>query len=97
MRSPMPPKLCGGGAERNPGPLTIGGRLVPEEGFEPSVEDPKSPALPLGYSGSPGYQLCAAAPIAVRLERHNTTRTEGVCRTALRAGVTRRQRAALWP
>ncbi len=31
--------------------------LVPEEGFEPSVEDPKSPALPLGYSGSPGYVL----------------------------------------
>ena len=30
--------------------------MVPEEGFEPSVEDPKSPALPLGYSGSPGYQ-----------------------------------------
>jgi hypothetical protein len=32
------------------------GRLVPEEGFEPSVEDPKSPALPLGYSGVPAYQ-----------------------------------------
>ena len=30
--------------------------MVPEEGFEPSVEDPKSPALPLGYSGMPGEQ-----------------------------------------
>src|SRR5581483_3961056 len=30
--------------------------VVPEEGFEPSVEDPKSPALPLGYSGARGRE-----------------------------------------
>jgi hypothetical protein len=26
--------------------------MVPGEGFEPSVEDPKSSALPLGHPGS---------------------------------------------
>src|SRR5439155_20756837 len=33
------------------GTLPVKGR-VPREGFEPSVEDPKSPALPLGYRGA---------------------------------------------
>src|ERR1700674_279295 len=50
--------------------------VVPEEGFEPSVEDPKSPALPLGYSGSPGYQRWVGLAARDRsARRHNTTRT----------------------
>ena len=34
------------------------GRLVPGEGFEPSVEDPKSSALPLGHPGKGRYRVC---------------------------------------
>ena len=57
--------------------------MVPEEGFEPSVEDPKSPALPLGYSGSPGYLKNAARPAMSGARRHNTTRTETELRATL--------------
>jgi hypothetical protein len=50
-------------------------KLVPEEGFEPSVEDPKSPALPLGYSGSPGYFKNAVRHAVRALGATNSTRT----------------------
>jgi hypothetical protein len=36
--------------------------LVPGEGFEPSVEDPKSSALPLGHPGS-GTNIASVPPI----------------------------------
>src|SRR5437762_6879728 len=38
---------------RAPRRLRDGCCLVPGEGFEPSVEDPKSSALPLGHPGAP--------------------------------------------
>jgi hypothetical protein len=57
--------------------------VVPEEGFEPSVEDPKSPALPLGYSGSPGYFKNAVRRLPGRSapqQYANGSRVEGECR-----------------
>src|ERR671934_1439673 len=36
--------------------------MVPGEGFEPSVEDPKSSALPLGHPGS-GTNIASRPPI----------------------------------
>src|SRR6202521_2470913 len=54
--------------------------VVPEEGFEPSVEDPKSPALPLGYSGSPGYQRWVGLAVEVAHRGATTLRERGLRR-----------------
>ena len=42
--------------------------LVPGEGFEPSVEDPKSSALPLGHPGAPS----TLAPVRVTSNRRRS-------------------------
>ena len=59
--------------------------LVPGEGFEPSVEDPKSSALPLGH---PGADInTSAGPCGRRVTRHRAPAFSQVMRVLLVVGL----------